>query len=128
MSGRRLALNARRKPRPFRDRFATYVASLTAIKLPIRLTSRGLGIYFAAAMGTALLTAAAMLLISVAGGRPRIVVANEQAVSYGLARMFELMRGAMGGQFHVVLSVDELKNGWVFEDFPNFVLAEEATA
>src|SRR5215831_6046184 len=69
-------------------------------------------------MGIALLTAAAMLLISVAGGRPRVVVANEQAVSYGLARMFELMTGAMGGQFHVVRSVDELKTGGCLKTSP----------
>jgi len=33
---------------------------------------------------------------AVPGGRPRVVVANKQAVFYDLARMFELMRGCNG--------------------------------
>ena len=40
-------------------------------------------------------------------GRPRVVVAP-RAVDYGLGRMFELLRDGMGGQFHVVQSVDEV--------------------
>ena len=43
---------------------------------------------------------------AVPGGRPRVIVAPQTAV-YGLARMFELHRDSMGGQFHVVRSMDE---------------------
>jgi hypothetical protein len=43
---------------------------------------------------------------AVPGERPRVVVASEPAV-YGLSRMFELHRDSMGGQLHVVRSLDE---------------------
>jgi hypothetical protein len=43
---------------------------------------------------------------AVPGGRPRVIVAPQTAV-YGLARMFELHRNSMGGQFHVVRSMGE---------------------
>ena len=39
-------------------------------------------------------------------GRPRVVVAPRPE-DYGLGRMFERLRDGMGGQFHLVLSVDE---------------------
>jgi hypothetical protein len=43
---------------------------------------------------------------AVPAGRPRVVVAPRPAL-YGLSRMFELHRDSMGGQFHVVQSMDE---------------------
>ena len=40
------------------------------------------------------------------GGRPSVIVARQPAL-YGLARMFELSRGSMGGQLQVVQSIDD---------------------
>jgi hypothetical protein len=39
-------------------------------------------------------------------GRPRVMVAPRPE-DYGMLRMFQLLRGGMGGQFRLVLSVDE---------------------
>ena len=39
-------------------------------------------------------------------GRPRVIVAK-QDVMYGLSRMFELILDSMGGQLHVVRSLNE---------------------
>ena len=39
-------------------------------------------------------------------GRPHVVVAPRPE-DYGVVHMFEMLRGGMGGQFHIVLSVDE---------------------
>ena len=39
-------------------------------------------------------------------GRPHVVVAPRPE-DYGVGYMFELLRDGMGGQFHLVLSVDE---------------------
>jgi hypothetical protein len=43
---------------------------------------------------------------AIPAGRPRVIVASK-LVMYGLARMFELSRDSMGGQFHVVRSLEE---------------------
>jgi len=43
---------------------------------------------------------------AVPAGTPRVIVAQEP-VAFGLSRMFELSRDAMGGQLQVVRSMDE---------------------
>jgi len=43
---------------------------------------------------------------AVPAGTPRVIVAREP-IAFGLSRMFELSRDAMGGQLQVVRSMDE---------------------
>jgi len=58
--------------------------------------------------------------------RRRVIVARE-AVMYGLARMFELIRDLMGGQFQVVRSLEDAYDmlGVRPEDFTQRVFPED---
>jgi hypothetical protein len=60
---------------------------------------------------------------------PRVIVAKK-AVAYGLARMFELSRDAMGGQLYVVHSLDEAYDllGVNSEDFSKHLFPERSAA
>jgi hypothetical protein len=62
-------------------------------------------------------------------GRPRVVVAPRPE-DYGLLRMFELLRGKMAGQHHLVLSVDEAYAmlGVNPEDFSQRLFPEQLAA
>ena len=62
-------------------------------------------------------------------GRPRVVVASTPAL-YGLARMFELTRDSMGGQFHVVRDLDQAYDllKVTAEDFTQRLIPEDLAA
>jgi len=66
---------------------------------------------------------------AVPGGRPRVIVAPRPE-DYGLLHMFELLRGKMGGQHHLVLSVDEAYAmlGVCSEDFSRRLFPEQLAA
>jgi hypothetical protein len=63
---------------------------------------------------------------AIPAGRPRVIVAAE-AVMYGLARMFELIRDSMGGELQVVRSLEEAYDmlGVRPEDFTRRVFPED---
>ena len=62
-------------------------------------------------------------------GRPRVVLAPRPE-DYGVVRMFELLRGKMAGQHHLVLSVDEAYAmlGVRPEDFSRRLFPEQLAA
>jgi hypothetical protein len=62
-------------------------------------------------------------------GRPRVMAAPGPA-DYGLGRMFELWRDGMGGQLHVVRSLDEAYAmlGVNAENFSQHLFPEELAA
>jgi hypothetical protein len=62
-------------------------------------------------------------------GRPRVVVAPRRE-DYRLGHMFELLRDGMGGQFHLVLSVEEAYAmlGVSSEDFSHRLFPEQLAA
>jgi hypothetical protein len=66
---------------------------------------------------------------AIPGGRPRIVV-HHKPVGYGLSRMFELLRDEMGGQHHVVWSMDQAYAmlGVTPEDFTERLFPEVVAA
>jgi hypothetical protein len=66
---------------------------------------------------------------AVPSGTPRVIVAK-QAIAYGLARMFQLSRDEMGGQLHVVQSMDEAYNVLRVksEDFSQRLFPERSAA
>jgi hypothetical protein len=63
------------------------------------------------------------------GGRPSVIVARQPAL-YGLARMFELHRDSMGGQLHVVRTLDEAYEllNVTAEDFSERLFPEDLAA
>jgi hypothetical protein len=66
---------------------------------------------------------------AVPSGTARVIVAK-QAIAYGLARMFQLSRDEMGGQLHVVHSMDEAYDvlGVNSEDFSQRLFPERSAA
>jgi hypothetical protein len=66
---------------------------------------------------------------AVAAGTPRVIVAK-QDIAFGLSRMFELSRDSMGGQLHVVHSLDEAYDllGVRPEDFSQRLFPERSAA
>ena len=66
---------------------------------------------------------------AVPAGTPRVIVAREP-IAFGLSRMFELSRDAMGGQLQVVRSMDEAYGllGVTSGDFSQRVFPERSAA
>jgi hypothetical protein len=66
---------------------------------------------------------------AVPSGTPRVIVAKDD-VGYGLSRMFQLSRDSMGGQLHVVHSLDEAYDllGVNPEDFSQRLFPERSAA
>jgi hypothetical protein len=66
---------------------------------------------------------------AIAAGTPRVIVAKQDVI-YGLSRVFQLSRDSMGGQLHVVRSLDEAYDllGVNPEDFSQRLLPERSAA